>query len=77
MCIKVDVERCFTSALVTTGFVSSQIPHDKVYIIGGDGLREALEEVDYTITDQHVDYVIIDATRKYNHDQMEKAVEIV
>ena len=77
MGIKVDVEHFFTSALATADFVNSQIPRGRAYIIGGEGLREALEEVDYTITDEHVDYVIIGTTRTYNYDRMERAVKLV
>jgi NagD protein len=77
MGIKVDIEHFFTSALATADFVSSQIPRGKAYIIGGDGLRDALEEVGYTIADEHVDYVIIGTTRTYNYDRMEKAVKLV
>ena len=73
----VGTEQRITSALGTADFVSSQIPSGRAYIIGGDGLRDALEEVDYTIADEHVDYVIIGTTRAYNYDRMEKAVKLV
>ena len=77
MGIEVDIKHFFTSALATADFVSSQILRGRAYIIGGDGLRDALEEVDYTIADEHVDYVIIGTTRMYNYDRMEKAVKLV
>jgi NagD protein len=75
--IDVDVSCFFTSAMATADFLNSQRPRGRAYIIGGEGLREALQAVGYTITDERADYVVVGTTRTYNYDRMEEAVRLV
>lgn len=77
MGIEVSVNHFFTSAMATADFLHGQRPNGRVYIVGGEGLREALNAVGYTITDDHPDYVVIGTTRTYDYEQMEKAVALV
>ena len=77
MGIEVSVNHFFTSAMATADFLHSQHPDGRAYVIGGAGLREALDAVGYTITDDHPDYVVIGTTRTYDYERMEKAVELV
>lgn len=75
----IDVNECcfFTSALATADFLGGQHPHGRAYVIGGDGLREALTTVGYTMTDERPDYVVVGSTHTYNYDLLEKAVRLV
>ena len=77
MGIEVSPHYFFTSAMATADFLDHQHPHGRVYVIGGDGLREALTAVGYTITDDQPDYVVVGTTRTYDYEQMEKAVGLV
>ena len=77
MGIDVSVNHFFTSAMATADFLTNQLPHGRAYVIGGEGLRDALQGVGYTITDEKPDYVVVGTTRTYDYTQMEKAVELV
>ncbi|MGH7961789.1 MAG: HAD-IIA family hydrolase [Candidatus Binatia bacterium] len=77
MGIEVSVNHFFTSAMATADFLHHQHPRGRVYIIGGEGLREALTNIGYTITEEDPDYVVVGTTRTYDYDHMAKAVELV
>ena len=63
--------------MATADFLNNQLPNGRAFIIGGEGLQEALLAVGYTITDDKPDYVIVGTTRTYDYDRMEKAVSLV
>jgi NagD protein len=77
MGIEVSEYHFFTSAMATADFLNHQLPNGRAFIIGGEGLREALLAVGYTITDDKPDYVIVGTTRTYDYDRMERAVSLV
>lgn len=77
MGIDVSEHHFFTSAMATADFLNNQLPNGRAFIIGGEGLREALVAVGYTITDDKPDYVIVGTTRTYDYDRMEKAVGLI
>jgi NagD protein len=77
MGIEVSEYHFFTSAMATADFLNNQLPNGRAFIIGGEGLREALLAVGYTITEDKPDYVIVGTTRTYDYDRMEKAVALV
>ena len=77
MGIAVSQHHFFTSAMATADFLNNQLPNGRAFIIGGEGLQEALLAVGYTITEDKPDYVIVGTTRTYDYDRMEKAVSLV
>jgi len=71
-----------TCALSTGHFVTSQMTRvadrpARVYIIGEQGLRQALIDEGHIIADTEVDYVIVGETVNYNYDKIVKAAELV
>jgi len=77
MGIQVDVECFYTSALATAAFLHAQKPEGKAFIIGERGLKEALFEVGYTITEKDPDYVILGETKNYDFYQIATAIRLI
>jgi NagD protein len=75
--IEVTEEHFMTSALATAGFLASQCPNGRVYVIGEAGLVQALYEVGFTMDDNNPDYVVVGETRAYNFEKIENAVRLV
>ncbi len=77
MGMEVGVECFYTSALATAAFLNAQRPQGKAFVIGGQGLREALLEVGYTITDKDPHYIILGGTRNYDFDEITTGVRLI
>ncbi len=77
MGIQVGVERFYTSALATAAFLDAQEPRGKAFVIGEKGLKEALSEVGYVITDKDPDYVVLGETRNYDFYQIATAIRLI
>jgi NagD protein len=75
--LDVPPERIHTSALATAQFLHSQRPHGTAYVIGEDGLFEALEDIGYTFTDREPDYVVIGETQDYSFDRLTRAIRLI
>jgi NagD protein len=71
--IQTSVEHVYTSALATAEFVRRQRPHGTAFVIGEGGLLNALNEVDYAISKDHPDYVIVGEGRVLNFELVEQA----
>ena len=54
-----------------------QTPNGSAYVVGDNGLRTALLEVGYTLTDTDPDYVVVGETNHYTFDMIEKAINLV
>lgn len=77
MGIQMDVDRFYTSALATAGFLHAQKPEGKVFTIGERGLKEALLEVGYIITEEDPDYVILGETQNYDFSEIATAIRLI
>lgn len=77
MGIQVDVGCFYTSALATAAFLHAQKPEGKAFIIGEQGLGEALSEVGYTITETDPDYVVLGETKNYDFYQLATAIRLI
>jgi NagD protein len=53
------------SAVATVSFLDDQLPGGSAYVVGEAGLRTALREVGYTLTDMGPDFVVLRETRSY------------
>jgi NagD protein len=71
--IQTSVEHVYTSALATAEFVRKQRPHGTAFVIGEGGLLNALNEVDYAISKDNPDYVIVGEGRVLNFELVEQA----
>jgi NagD protein len=71
--IETSVEHVYTSATATAEFVSRQKPNGTAFVIGEGGLLTALHEVNYAISGESVDYVIVGEGRVLNFEMAERA----
>ncbi len=77
MGIEVEPEHFMTSGIATAGFLSTQKPGGSAYVIGDNGIRQALLNSGFHLTDQSPDYVVVGETVSYNYPQLEKAINLV
>lgn len=77
MGLDVGEEHFFTSAQATADFLSVQAPGARVFVIGEDGLFQALEQAGFILDDTSPDFVIIGETTRYDYAKMSKAVTLV
>ena len=75
--IETSVEHVYTSAMATAAFVARQKPSGTAFVIGEGGLLNALNLVDYAISGDHADYVIVGEGRTLNFDSMERAHRLI
>ena len=66
-------EHVYTSALATAAWVHQQKPDGTAFVIGEGGLLNALADVNYAISSESPDYVIVGEGRSLNFEQAEKA----
>lgn len=75
--LDVPKESIFTSALATSQFLHSQNPSGRAYVIGESGLTTALHDVDYIITDQDPEYVVLGETTTYSFQRITQAIRFI
>lgn len=71
--IETSVDHVYTSALATAEFVHKQKPKGTAFVIGEGGLLNALSEVDYAISRDNPDWVIVGEGRVLNFEMAEQA----
>ncbi|WP_414044686.1 TIGR01457 family HAD-type hydrolase [Macrococcus equi] len=63
-----------TSAMATASYIAEEKPGASVYVIGGTGIRSALENEGLVIKeDEHVDYVVIGLDVDINYEKLSLA----
>lgn len=67
----------FTCAMATARFLANQTPGGTAYVIGENGLVNALHRNGYTIADEDVDYVVVGEGRTLNFEMVERGVRLV
>lgn len=75
--LDIPAERIHTSALATAQFLDSQRPRGSVYVIGEEGLYEALEDIGYAFVDRDPDYVVLGETQDYSFERITRAIRLI
>lgn len=75
--LNVPEERIWTSAVATAQFLANQIPDASAYVIGEAGLKTALHNVGYTLTDTDPDFVVLGESRTYSFQNITQAVQLI
>ncbi len=75
--LDVSVENFYTSALATAAFLKSQDPGGTAYVIGGNGLVNALYEAGFAMNEVNPDYVVVGETHSYTYDTITQAINLV
>lgn len=77
MGLDVGPEHFYTSALATAAFLSSQHPGGTAYVIGGNGLINALYDAGFAMNEVNPDYVVVGETHSYSYDTITQAINLV
>jgi 4-nitrophenyl phosphatase len=71
---RVPVETILTSALVCAAYLAETTPPgSRIYVIGQDGIRQALEARGFVLDDEQADYVVVGWDRTANWEQLATA----
>lgn len=73
MGLEIEEDNFYTSALATAKFLNHQAPGCTAYIIGGNGLINALYDAGITFNDVNPDYVVVGEGNSYTYDSIVKA----
>ncbi|MGA9287850.1 MAG: TIGR01457 family HAD-type hydrolase [Anaerobacillus sp.] len=63
----------FTTSMATASFISNEKKDASVYVIGEEGIRDALTDVGLTMTDEDPDYVVVGIDRTITYEKLAKA----
>jgi NagD protein len=77
MGLDVPSEAIFTSALATAQFLHDQRPGGRAYVIGESGLTTALHNIDYVLTEQDPEYVVLGETTTYSFQHITHAIRLI
>ena len=75
--IETSEAHVYTSAQATAEFVHRQKPQGTAFVIGEGGLLNALNEVQYAISRENPDYVIVGEGRVLNYELVEQATRLI
>ena len=75
--LDVPKNRIWTSAAATAWFLSNQAPEASAFVIGEAGLKTALHDVGYTLTDADPDFVVLGESRTYSFQNITEAVRLL
>ena len=75
--IEAEEKEVFTCAMATARFLARQKPEGTAYVIGENGLANALHVNGYTIVDDDADYVVVGEGRTLSFEMIEQGVRLV
>ncbi|GAA0430862.1 MAG: TIGR01457 family HAD-type hydrolase [Bacillota bacterium] len=73
MGITATAQQIVTTSIATAKFIQARKKQARCYVIGEDGLHQAIEEQGLTITDQDCDFVVVGIDRNISYDKLAKA----
>lgn len=63
----------FTASLATAQYIKEQKENASIYVIGEEGIRQALVERGFTFVEENPDYVVIGIDRQITYEKLAKA----
>jgi len=75
--INTSDDRVFTCAMATARFLAMQKPNGTAYVLGENGLTQALHTNGFSVVDRNPDYVVVGEGRTFTFEMIEKAVRLV
>lgn len=73
--INVQADNVYTTALATADYLAGQaVAGTRLYVIGESGLKNALEEKGFVLTEKDPAYVVVGLDTKVTYQKFEKAV---
>ncbi|RFU63788.1 TIGR01457 family HAD-type hydrolase [Peribacillus glennii] len=71
--IPAEDEQVFTTSMATANFIAERKQNASVYVIGEEGIIQALEEKGMAFDDENPDFVVIGIDRSVNYEKFAKA----
>lgn len=71
--IPADASQVFTTSMATANFIYEQKKDATVYVIGEEGIQQALLEKGFTFVDENPDFVVVGIDRSINYEKLAKA----
>lgn len=75
--IEAEDNEIFTCAMATARFMASQCPGGTAYVLGENGLANALHINGFTVAEDNVDFVVVGEGRVINYEMLERATRLV
>jgi 4-nitrophenyl phosphatase len=75
--IQASSEAVYTSSQASAQYLLESQSGSKVAVIGENGLRQALEEAGFVITDDHPETLVQGIDRQFNYDKLAAAVQLL
>lgn len=76
--VGIEEKHFFTSSMAAAKYISKQdTSKRRAWMIGQDGLKEALEDEGFCITKEHADYVFIGLNRTATYDMYSEALDVL
>jgi NagD protein len=66
-----------TASMATAIFLSQQSSQKTAYLIGGSGLFAELQNLNFEITDDKPEYVVVGKTKYFNYEMLKTAVNLI
>ncbi|MCS7202161.1 MAG: HAD-IIA family hydrolase [Dictyoglomus sp.] len=77
MGIEVNEEEFLTSGIATAIYLKKWKKKGKAYVIGEDALKEAIMKIDWEISDEDVDAVVVGLDRNFTFDKLKRANHLI
>lgn len=69
-----EADQVYTSALATAAYLQEQMDEPSVYMIGEDGLRQALSNAGCKLVNENANVVVVGLDREFHYEKMKVAV---
>lgn len=73
MGVSATAKDVFTTSNATAKYIFDEKPNASIYMIGEEGLKDALEKQGFTLREENVDYVVIGIDRSITYEKLAKA----
>ncbi|URT70314.1 TIGR01457 family HAD-type hydrolase [Cytobacillus firmus] len=68
--IPAEERQVFTTSMATASYIYEQQKDASVYVIGEEGIREALSEKGLSFAEEHADFVVVGIDRSINYEKL-------
>ncbi|MDG4846756.1 TIGR01457 family HAD-type hydrolase [Peribacillus frigoritolerans] len=71
--ISTEDDQVFTTSMATANYIAEQKKGASVYVVGEEGIIEALKEKGMKLVEEHPDYLVMGIDRGINYEKLSKA----
>ncbi|ULM96874.1 TIGR01457 family HAD-type hydrolase [Peribacillus frigoritolerans] len=75
--ISTEDDQVFTTSMATANYIAEQKKGATVYVVGEEGIIEALKEKGMKLVEEHPDYLVMGIDRGINYEKLSKACHAV